>query len=327
MRLPEKIRVGTRGSRLALMQADLWIAQVQKRYPQISCEKVILKSTGDKVPEAPLSSFGGRGVFVAEFEEAILNGTIDYAVHSAKDMPARLHEGLDIVCVLEREDVRDVLITRKGNPVEKGKCAVIGTGSLRRQVQIAKQYENVRFFNLRGNVGTRLEKLRAGYFDAVILAAAGLKRLRLDKEEDLEYTYFDIDKIVPAGGQAVIAIEGKSGDAQEFLQNISDKKTAVELDTERRILKELDAGCHEAVGVYAKVSGMPGKTGYAVPSCLMPRNKISLNSRPQIEITAMKEIEGRVGFKYVKGTMEKRDLLIEEIIRELMTPKKSCLEV
>lgn len=312
MYIPDKIRIGTRGSLLALAQTDLFIRRIKSIYPQIECEKVILKTTGDRILDRPLLSFGGKGVFVNEFEEAIKRGEIDYAVHSAKDMPMELLPGLEIVCVLKREDARDVLVTRKDHPVPEQKfaqasdsssapsgAAVIGTGSLRRQVQLENIYPNVCCKNLRGNVPTRLEKLKNGEYDGVILAAAGLKRLGLDAEDALEYRYFDLQEMVPAGGQAVIAIEGRSGKEQEFLQCLTDEKTRMELEMERRILKRLDAGCHEAVGVYAEIRETQETAGEV------------------ISVRLMKEISGRIVEREGCAALTEREALADQLVLSL----------
>lgn len=251
--IPEHIKIGTRGSLLALTQTDLFIEQLQKKYPGISCEKVILKTAGDRILNKPLLEFGGKAVFVTEFEEAIREGRIDYAVHSAKDMPMELAEGLTVACVLPREDARDVLVTRKGTKLSELSEVVIGTGSLRRQTQICALYRNAVCKSLRGNVPTRLEKLKTGEYDGIILAAAGLKRLGMEGCGEYEYTYLEPEVMVPAGGQAIVAIEGRSGSEQEFLKVVTDEKAALELEAERFILGKLGAGCHEAVGVFAEI--------------------------------------------------------------------------
>ena len=193
-RVPETIRIGTRGSKLALAQTELFIDALHIFYPEVECEQIIIKTKGDKILDKPLVEFGGKAVFVTEFEEAIKEGRIDLAVHSAKDMPMELMEGLDIVCTLKREDVRDVIITRAGEKVGNISSPIIGTGSLRRQCQIRALYPDVKCESLRGNVPTRIEKLRNGQYDGIILAAAGLKRLQLHNEPDLSYEYIEIDK-------------------------------------------------------------------------------------------------------------------------------------
>lgn len=276
---------------------------MKKKYPTIECEKVILKTTGDRILDRPLLEFGGKGVFVTEFEQAIYNGTLDYAVHSAKDMPMELHKGLAIVSVLERGDARDVLITKQGFEMASAKSAVIGSGSSRRIAQFAKLYPDASFCGLRGNVTTRLQKLREGQYDGIILAAAGLSRLDLLQEDDLCYTFFDLWDMVPAGGQAIIAVEGRLDDDQRFLCEVTDEKTALELDTERNILKKLSAGCHEAVGVFAKITeisesdftGKMPKTGLAMPGCLMLRGTGGRKKkRSQMEVMLMQEAFGEI---------------------------------
>lgn len=276
---PAHIRIGTRGSALALAQTDMFIERLRKVYPTIACEKVIIKTAGDKILDKPLMAFGGKAVFVSEFEDAILNGTIDYAVHSAKDMPMELAEGLAITCVLPREDVRDVLLTRRGTKIEELPRAVIGTGSLRRQSQITALYGNVHCESLRGNVTTRIQKLKDGGYDGILLAAAGLRRLGLGHDAELSYQYLDVEKMLPAGGQGIIAVEGRA-DGQEYLRAVADERTALALCVERDMLKRLDAGCHEAVGVYAKVEdradGMTAASGVDEGTILMPDTELRI---------------------------------------------------
>ena len=190
-RIYDKIRVGTRGSRLARRQTELLISAVQRAYPGIQCETVIIQTKGDQILNRPLQEFGGKGVFVTELEQLIAAGELDCAVHSAKDMPMELARGQDIVCVLPRSDVRDVLITRKDRLVSREHKALIGTGSLRRRAQIGRLYPHAQFCGMRGNIDTRLEKLRGGACDGIVLAAAGLARAGLDREADLSYTYFE----------------------------------------------------------------------------------------------------------------------------------------
>ena len=159
-RIYDKIRVGTRGSRLARRQTELLISAVQRAYPGIQCETVIIQTKGDQILNRPLQEFGGKGVFVTELEQLIAAGELDCAVHSAKDMPMELARGQDIVCVLPRSDVRDVLITRKDRLVSREHKALIGTGSLRRRAQIGRLYPHAQFCGMRGNIDTRLEKLK-----------------------------------------------------------------------------------------------------------------------------------------------------------------------
>ena len=256
-KIPERLRIGTRGSRLALAQTELFINRVKEFYPDVVCEKVIIRTTGDKILDRPLVDFGGKAVFVSEFEQAISDGTLDCAVHSAKDLPTELAEGLTAACVLPREDARDVLLTRADSADAPH---VIGTGSMRRQAQVREWYPDAVCRPLRGNVPTRIEKLRAGEYDGIILAAAGLKRLGLDRESDLSYRYFTEEEMVPAGGQGIIVIEGRNEDLV-FYEKMTDKEAAQALAIERFVLEKLQADCHEAVGVYAKPCITPEGAG------------------------------------------------------------------
>lgn len=245
-----KLRIGTRGSELAMIQTELVMDALQEI--GIESEAVVLKTMGDKVQDKPLWKFGGKAVFVTDFEDAILSGKIDLAVHSAKDMPAACPDGTAVLACLKREDVRDVLIMRRGT--EEKDIRTVGTSSLRRRVQLRELYPQFDCRVIRGNVPTRLHKLRTGEYDAVILAAAGLHRLQLDQEPDLLYRYFDPRMYIPAAGQAIIAVEGPAdGEIAELVKGINNEKAFLELTAERRFMKAINAGCHEAVGALAEV--------------------------------------------------------------------------
>ncbi len=247
------IKIGTRGSELALVQTDLVIEAITRNFPNVKCEKVVIKTEGDKILNKPLVEFGGKGVFVTEFEQAIISKEIDLAIHSSKDMPVELGKGLAIVGVLGREDARDVLVTNKGFDIDSKEEVVIGTSSLRRQIQIMELYDNLRCENIRGNVPTRLNKLASGEYDGIILAAAGLKRLLRHSDGEFDYKYFEYEEMIPSGGQGIIAIEGRIDDEiSNMIEQISDKKAYAELEIEREVLALLGAGCHEAVGVISK---------------------------------------------------------------------------
>ncbi len=244
------IRIGSRKSRLALVQTDIVIDRIKEYSPELEFEIIPISTVGDEILDKPLIQFGGKGVFVDAFEEALLNHKIDLAVHSAKDMTMQLPEGLGIIGIPKREDPRDVLITRE-KEVHLGKRLIIGTSSLRRQFQI-EQFCNCECKSLRGNVPTRLDKLKAGEYDAIILAAAGLKRLGLLEEEELQYRFFTTEEFVPAAGQGILAIEGRVDDEiADIVSRINDSETVICLKTERRVLELLEAGCHEAIGVYS----------------------------------------------------------------------------
>lgn len=266
----KRIRIGTRGSELALAQTNQVIARLEEHYPDWKIETVILHTTGDKILEKPLVDFGGKAVFVTEFEEKLMRGEIDLAVHSAKDMPMELADGLTIAGVLPRADARDVLVTKKGvmerlsrigrqestqnYSEDENNTIRIGTGSLRRQFQLMESYPGIQCISIRGNVPTRLDKIRAGVCDGVVLAAAGLERLGLLEEPDLDYRYFSYEEMIPAGGQGIIAIEGRETDAiTELVKGISDRGTELVLETERKVLELLNADCHEAIGVFSEV--------------------------------------------------------------------------
>ena len=250
--MKQVIRIGTRTSKLAMAQTHIIIRKIKKVYPEMNFEIVPIKTVGDRILDRSLLSFGGKGAFVLEFEEALLRGDIDLAVHSAKDMPMSLEEGLAIVAIPKREDPRDVLITLKDIPLKDG--AIIGTSSLRRQYQIASQ-RKVICKDLRGNVNTRLEKLEAGEYDGIILAAAGLKRLGLTCEEHFHYDYMDCHTFIPAAGQGIIAVEGRKDDELiPIVSVINDQDTVIALNIERYVLQLLNAGCHEPIGVYSYIT-------------------------------------------------------------------------
>lgn len=248
------IRIGTRGSKLALIQTDMVIDLLQKKYPEYSYEKVIIKTKGDKLVDKPLLEFGGKAVFVEEIEQGILDGTFDLAVHSAKDLPAQLCKGTVIAGVLERADARDVLITRKNHDIMQMESPVVGTSSLRRQYQIREMISGAVCEPLRGNVNTRIQKLKDGQYDAIILAAAGIQRMQLDSETQLSYRYLDYDEMIPAGCQGIIAIQTReSGVVKEMTASISDSISQKQFTIEREILEKLEVGCHEPVGVFSQI--------------------------------------------------------------------------
>lgn len=247
------IRIGTRKSRLALVQTNIIIDRIREHAPELEFEIIPISTVGDEILDKPLIQFGGKGIFVDAFEEALLNHRIDLAVHSAKDMTMQLPEGLGIIGIPKREDPRDVLITREEER-PSDKRLIIGTSSLRRQLQI-EQFYDCECKSLRGNVPTRLDKLKSGEYDAIILAAAGLKRLGLLEEEKLSYRFFSTEEFIPAAGQGILAVEGRvDDDIADIVRQINDTDTVICLKTERRVLELLDAACHEAIGVYSCIS-------------------------------------------------------------------------
>lgn len=268
-----KLVLGTRKSKLALVQTALVVDEINKKYPEVDCILKPQSTMGDKVLDRPLVSFGGKGVFIEEFERDIVNGVIDLAVHSAKDMPTKLLDNLEIAAVLPREDARDVLVWRKDVDFDKIKTPIVGTGSKRRMVQVKEIYPSCECKALRGNVTTRLEKLENGEYDAIILAVAGLKRLGLFDEGKFSYRYFDISEMIPSGGQGIIAVEAldNKGKVHNILSGISDKTTYYRLLVERFVLEGMNAGCHEPIGVYSEfcdnrwtIHFMDGRSGKAI---------------------------------------------------------------
>ena len=246
-----KIRIGTRKSRLALVQTDLVRQKIKEAFPEAEIEIVEMSTKGDELLDRSLTSFGGKGVFTKELEEALLREEIDLAVHSAKDMPMEFPEGLGIGAVLSRADVRDVLVTTSGTrAADLAPGSVVGTSSLRRELQIKEINPLVKIRLLRGNVQTRLRKLKEGQYDAILLAAAGLERLGITEEDGICLEYLEPDAFLPAAGQGILAVESKEGRLTEVLQAIHCPEAALELAAERSFLKAIGGSCNApAAGV------------------------------------------------------------------------------
>lgn len=249
-----KVRIGTRKSKLALAQTEMFANALKKRFDDIDTEIVCISTKGDKILDKPLAMIGGKGVFISELENALLSGEVDMAVHSAKDLPLELADGLEISSALERGNYRDVLVTRKNEPIKNEEKFIVGTGSLRRQGFIKNLYPFVEIKDIRGNVDTRIKKLMNKEYDAIILAAAGLERLSLYNSEKYDVTPFDCSDFLPAPCQAIIVAESRVGSAvSERLKEISHTETMIEFETERQIPKLLNADCGMPVGAYSKV--------------------------------------------------------------------------
>jgi hydroxymethylbilane synthase len=250
------LRIGSRGSPLALAQSR----EVKSRIAAAAgldperIEIKIIRTTGDVIQDRPLSEAGGKGLFTKEIEEALLAGTIDLAVHSSKDMPTMLPDGLVLSAFLPREDARDAFIGRKAKSLRALPAgAVVGTASLRRQAMVKRLRPDLAIVPLRGNVETRLRKIEAGEADATLLAVAGLKRLGLlDKADEL----LDIDAFLPAVGQGAIGIETRTDDAatRTLVAKINDADTATALAAERAFLAVLDGSCRTPIGGHARVN-------------------------------------------------------------------------
>jgi hydroxymethylbilane synthase len=269
----DTLRLGTRGSQLALYQAHATRSLLRER-AGVDCEIVVIRTSGDRLAEASLSAIGGKRLFVKEIEDALLEGAIDLAVHSSKDMPAILPDGLAIGAVLPREDARDVVVmpggaggpfpTIEAAVAQLGQSPRIGTSSVRRTAQLRRLLPAARFLPIRGNLDTRLRKVDSGEFDAIVLAAAGLRRL---ERADRISAYLPSTACVPAPGQGIIAIEIREDDrrTRALTARIDDPDAAAALTAERALVRRLGGGCQMPIGAYAKVSaGAMTMTGVVV---------------------------------------------------------------
>jgi hydroxymethylbilane synthase len=251
------LRIGTRGSPLALAQASLVRARLAEAH-SVAAERIelkVIRTTGDAIRDRPLAEVGGKGLFTKEIEEALLAGDIDLAVHSAKDMPTVLPAGLSIAAVLPREDPRDVFISRKAATLRAlPPGAIVGTASLRRQALVKRARPDLTVVNFRGNVETRLRKLEEGAVDATLLALAGLNRLGFAKAAT---AILPIDEFLPAVGQGVIALEARDGDARTrgLIEPINAPGDATALAAERAFLAVLDGSCRTPIAGFATLDG------------------------------------------------------------------------
>jgi len=251
------LRIGTRGSPLARAQATMVRAQLASAHglPAEAFELKIIRTSGDVIQDRPLAEVGGKGLFTKEIEEALIAGQIDLAVHSAKDLPTLLPDGLAIVAALPREDPRDVFISRKAKTLRAlAPEATVGTASLRRQALVKRLRPDLNVVSFRGNVETRLRKLDEGVVDATLLALAGLRRLGL---AEAATAILDTDEFLPAVGQGIVAIEAKAGDARTraVLDRINSADDAIALAAERAFLTVLDGSCRTPIAGHAKIAG------------------------------------------------------------------------
>lgn len=254
--MQELIRIGSRKSKLALVQTEIVKKKIEASFPGIRVEIVEMSTKGDELLDRSLTSFGGKGVFTKELEEALLDKEIDLAVHSAKDMPMEFPEGLGIGAVLPRGPVEDVLVTCDGTGLQDLKPgSVVGTGSLRRELQIKAVNPLVRIRMIRGNVLTRLRKLSEGQFDAIVLAAAGPDRLELSDSKAYHYEKLDCSVCLPAAGQAILAVESRKGHLKEVLEAIHDSEAAVSLYAERAFLSAIGGSCNAPAAACSWLEG------------------------------------------------------------------------
>jgi len=249
------IRVGTRGSNLALWQATFVRETLEKYHPGLRFEQVIIKTEGDLDQKSSLSQIGGQGIFTKEIEKALLNNTIDIAVHSLKDLPSKMPEGLILGAVPERGFVEDVLITENGKTLEQLPLnAKVATGSIRRKSQLLSIRPDLIISDLRGNIDTRLRKLKGSGIDAIIMAKAAILRLELNQ---VLYYEFNTDEMIPAVGQGAIGIQVRKEDSivQDVVRALNHQDTFHAVTAERALLATLDSGCQFPVGAFARVSG------------------------------------------------------------------------
>jgi len=251
-----KIVVGTRGSKLAVTQTNWVIEQLKKNHPSVEFEVKIIKTKGDLIQDVSLDKIGDKGLFVKEIEQQLLSGGIDMAVHSMKDMPSSLPEGLKFASVPKREDPRDVLILKDGyNSLEDlPQGATIGTGSKRRKYQLLNHRPDLNIVSIRGNVDTRIRKIKDENLDGVVLAASGILRVGLEEKISC---YLSTDIVVPAPAQGALAIEIRKDNAEveKVINSLKDEMTEIQVAAERGFLDGVNGSCHIPMGAYCKIEG------------------------------------------------------------------------
>ena len=297
------IKIGTRGSKLALAQTDYVIEKLQEKYPENDYQVEVIKTTGDLDLSRPLDAIGSKGIFIDEIEKALLSGQIQMAVHSMKDTPSEVAKGLVFADPWKREDPRDVLILREASSLsELHKGANIATGSKRRSYQLLKLRPDINICPIRGNIDSRIRKLYEGLpdgtrLDGIVLAAAGLRRLGL---EDNITEYLDVDDVVPAPAQGTLAIElpETSKELLEMVNSISDKETKDIVFLERGFLKEIGGDCHLPVGAYAEACD----GGYRLIALFgnedgsnLAKVQVQGSDLEQLVISATKEMKEKLG--------------------------------
>ncbi|VEN74659.1 Porphobilinogen deaminase [Candidatus Desulfarcum epimagneticum] len=253
--MKSNIKIGTRGSALALWQANWVKSAIEKRFPSVSAKLEIIKTKGDRFLKAPLAEIGGKGLFVKEIEQALMDQRIDIAVHSMKDMPGDIPPGLVIGAVPEREDPRDALVSRDGLGFQDLPAgARVGTGSLRRAAQLLHRRPDIEIAPLRGNLNTRLEKLEKENLDAIVLAVAGIRRLGL---EDRITQRLDADAMLPAVGQGALCLEIRENDPETdaLTRPLNHDASRAAVEGERAFLKRLGGDCHVPVAAHGRMEG------------------------------------------------------------------------
>ena len=289
--MKKTVRIGTRKSLLALVQTEIVKNALLRAFPETEIEIVKIDTKGDQLLDRSLAAFGGKGVFTVELEAELLSGAIDIAVHSAKDMPMRFPEGLGIGAVLARADARDTFVSLDGTKLaELTPGSVVGTSSLRRELQIKAINPQVQVKMLRGNVQTRLRRLKEGRYDGIILAAAGIERLEYEKEEGFYYEYLEPETFLPAAGQGILAVESRTDDAEmaNMLAAIHDAEAACQLAAERAFLTTIGGSCNAPAAAYCR-----REDGRFVMDAMFVKDGVHLR-RAHLEADAAQEMTGQV---------------------------------
>ena len=251
-----KIIVGTRGSKLAVTQTNWVINKLKEKHPEVEFETKIIKTKGDLIQNVSLDKIGDKGLFVKEIEQQLIDGQIDMAVHSMKDMPSNLPKGLKFASIPKREDARDVLVLKEGyssiNDLPNG--AKVATGSKRRKYQLLKHRPDLEIVPIRGNIETRIKKIETEKLDGVVLAASGLRRAGLDDKIDY---YIPTDIMLPAPAQGILALEIREDDkeTEKIIDSIKDDITKIQIDAERGFLIGVNGSCHIPMGAYCEIEG------------------------------------------------------------------------
>ena len=245
------VRIGSRDSKLAVMQTELMIHAVTKYHPEIQFELVTMKTTGDIILNQTLDKIGGKGLFVKELDIALAEGRIDCCVHSLKDMPMEENSDFPITALPKRGDPRDVLVLPQMQHFENI-TAQIGSSSFRRQIQLKKLFPSCHCLPVRGNIITRLQKLDCGEFSSLVLAGAGLQRVGLSERIS---RYFSTDEMIPAAGQGILAVQSRKNEDVSFLSCIHNKESEYAALAERAFVRTLDGGCSSPIAAYAQIHG------------------------------------------------------------------------
>lgn len=324
MTTSEGVTIGSRGSKLALWQSA-WVQKaLLKRFPHLAITVRIIKTTGDKVLDSPLSKIGDKGLFTREIEMALYSGDIDIAVHSLKDVPTELPQGLTIAAVCEREDVRDVFIPRPSNPIRtllaQTEGAIVATGSLRRRCQLLHLRPDFRIVEIRGNLDTRLKKLESSDWAGMLLARAGV--MRLGWEDRIGET-LDPETVLPAVGQGALGIEIRKGDTRilGMVERLHHTPTARAVTAERALLHALEGGCQIPIGTFARIqTGQSGEQALTLDALVG-----SLDGKTVVR----GKIQGKPGNAEVLGEQLAQTLLAsgaERILQEIRTAKSGGVD-